>query len=58
VTVNEVFQANFGGYESDVIINERGELDVLDKVIDRSAYILIYVKKDMIRYIFEDTNEV
>jgi ubiquitin carboxyl-terminal hydrolase 7 len=58
-TTDEVFQSNYGGCELNVIISPEGELIVKETLIDRSAYILIYIQKDKINYIFEEvSNEV
>lgn len=49
VTMEEVFEKNYGGDQESVIINSLGEIQVLQKEQERSAYILVYIenaKKD------------
>ena len=52
----EVFKANYGGKENDLIIDDKNDLVVIGNDIDRSAYILVYIQLDKIHFILKEIN--
>lgn len=53
----EVFQQNFGGTEENFEISNEGNIITFDSENFRTAYILIYVQKDKIEYLFQDVKK-
>jgi hypothetical protein len=56
-SVEEVFELNFGGIENMINIDYKGNLEVIQNEVDRSAYILIYIQKDRIHDIFKEIKD-
>jgi ubiquitin C-terminal hydrolase len=50
----EVFQQNFGGTEENFEISNDGNIITFDSENFRTAYVLIYVQKDRIEFLFQD----